>query len=105
MHKDKENYHARLQIILFLFVSGSCSKVSGGELVVDLNRESKLIDYADLEVFTAYIKDNVTELAKLRQAAIAYIVDGAPDDEGADVFETFTTERLAELVKEIRDNF
>lgn len=105
MNKDRESYHARLQILAFFFFSDVFPRVCGGELEFDLNKESKLINYADLEVFTAYIKDYKAELAKLRKAAIEYIVNGAPDGSKASDYENHTTERLAELVKEIRDNF
>lgn len=71
----------------------------------DLNRTVEMERCLELQADMKLLIDSVAELINLRAAAIRYIVDGAPDGSKASEYKNYTTERLAELVKEIRDNF
>lgn len=71
----------------------------------DLDRAAELERCLELQADMKSITDPIIELANLRAAAIKYIVNGAPDGSKASDYQNDSTELLAKLVKEIRDNF
>lgn len=105
MQKDRENYCACLEILLFCAVSECYARAFEWRLVFDLDRTADLERYLELQADMKLLIDPVAELANLRAAAIRYIVNGAPDSFIDSKFDGVCMGQVAEKVKFIRDNF
>lgn len=105
MQKDRENYCACLQILLFCAVSECYARVFEGRLVFDLDRAAELERCLELQADIKLLKDPVGELNKLREAGQDYIVDNSPYKYTSAYYAPESIAALAERVQYARDNF
>ena len=98
----KEQYYARLQLLMFFHLSESYVRVVDGALEFDLSKEEKRERPADLEVFFSFIKDYRTELARVKEAAEKLIAAKCPVQGIKSAVKDFAIDVLANTVKNIR---